>query len=95
LPPFSIPSIQQWLREGNLAKLDQLVMSGCGDLLLDKRSTNPDAHLFLHELPTLLETIESIHRAIKEGRIESVKQLMTSKRLVCSRFTFSSESREL
>lgn len=42
------------MREGNLAKLDQLVLSGCGDLLLDKDSKNPEASAFLAELPTLL-----------------------------------------
>ena len=47
-------SIQQWLREGNLGKLDQLVLSGCGDLLLEKKSTNPDTQIFLQELPPLL-----------------------------------------
>lgn len=47
-------SIQQWVREGNLAKLDQLVLSGCGDLLLDKKSNNTETGLFLQELPNLL-----------------------------------------
>ena len=47
-------SIQQWLREGNLGKLDQLVLSGCGDLLVDKTSNHPDTQIFLKELPALL-----------------------------------------
>jgi hypothetical protein len=34
--------------------LDQLVLSGCGDLLLEKKSNNADASGFLGELPTLL-----------------------------------------
>lgn len=65
-----------------MAKLDQLVMSGCGDLLLDKKcAVNPEAQLFMRELPNLLSTIEQIHRAIKESRLDTLKQLMTSKRL--------------
>jgi len=57
-------------------------MSGCGDLVLDKKSNNPEAQIFLKELPSLLSNIDSIHRAIREGRIESIKQLITNKRLV-------------
>jgi hypothetical protein len=70
-----------------LAKLDQLVMSGCADLLMEKKSSNPDAQLFLRELPELIGTIEQIHRAVKEGRLEIVKQLMTTKRLVSGKCT--------
>jgi len=78
-------SIQQWLREGQLGKLDQLVLSGCGDLLLDKKSMNPEAGIFLQELPNLLNAIDAIHKAIKEGQLDSVKGLMKSKRLALAR----------
>uniref|UniRef100_A0A183BUL8 ANK_REP_REGION domain-containing protein n=1 Tax=Globodera pallida TaxID=36090 RepID=A0A183BUL8_GLOPA len=78
-------NIQQWLREGNLAKLDQLVLSGCGDLLLDKKTANPEAHLFLKELSNLLKTIDAIHKAVKEGQLIPMKGLMTGKRLALAR----------
>lgn len=73
------------MREGNLGKLDQLVLSGCGDLLLGKKSNNPDTTIFLQELPQLLKTIESIHRAVRDGEAEGVKRFMTSKRLALAR----------
>jgi len=78
-------NIQQWLREGNLGKLDQLVLSGCGDLLLDKKTNNPDTSIFLQELPHLLKTIDSIHKSIKDGDLETIKKLMNSKRLALAR----------
>uniref|UniRef100_A0A1I8BXT1 ANK_REP_REGION domain-containing protein n=1 Tax=Meloidogyne hapla TaxID=6305 RepID=A0A1I8BXT1_MELHA len=84
-PSYLETNIQQWLREGNLAKLDQLVMSGCGDLVLDKKSNNPEAQIFLKELPSLLSNIDSIHREIREGGIETIKQLITNKRLALAR----------
>ncbi|KAL3089107.1 hypothetical protein niasHT_023571 [Heterodera trifolii] len=84
-PSYLESNIQQWLREGNLAKLDQLVLSGCGDLLLDKKSSNSAAHVFLNELPNLLNTIDSIHKAVKDGQLELVKGMMTGKRLALAR----------
>ncbi|KAI6240921.1 Ankyrin repeat and Ankyrin repeat-containing domain-containing protein [Aphelenchoides fujianensis] len=84
-PSYLETNIQQWLREGNLAKLDQLVLSGCGDLLLDKKTNNPEATTFVTELPNLLNTIEKIHRAIKEGDAETVRENMTTKRLALAR----------
>uniref|UniRef100_A0A914GVW4 Uncharacterized protein n=1 Tax=Globodera rostochiensis TaxID=31243 RepID=A0A914GVW4_GLORO len=84
-PSYLESNIQQWLREGNLAKLDQLVLSGCGDLLLDKKTANPEAHLFLKELSNLLKTIDAIHKAVKEGQLVPMKGLMTGKRLALAR----------
>ncbi|KAI6235408.1 Ankyrin repeat and Ankyrin repeat-containing domain-containing protein [Aphelenchoides besseyi] len=84
-PSYLETNIQQWLREGNLAKLDQLVLSGCGDLLLEKKTNNTEASTFVTELPNLLTTIERIHRATKEGDAETVRQLMTTKRLALAR----------
>uniref|UniRef100_A0A914CE44 Uncharacterized protein n=1 Tax=Acrobeloides nanus TaxID=290746 RepID=A0A914CE44_9BILA len=84
-PSYLESNIQQWAREGNLAKLDQLVLSGCGDLLLDKKSNNADTVMFLDELPNLLNTIENIHKAIRDGNLEQIKMLMTTKRLGLAR----------
>lgn len=57
-PSYLETNIQQWLREGNLAKLDQLVMSGCADLLLDKKPTNQEAANFIADLPSLLVSVK-------------------------------------
>lgn len=76
--------------------MDQLVLSGCGDLLLDKKSTNPDTTIFLKELPNLLvffkiiliflkEIIDKIHQNIKDGNLTAVRNLITSKRLALAR----------
>uniref|UniRef100_A0A1I7SUJ5 ANK_REP_REGION domain-containing protein n=2 Tax=Bursaphelenchus xylophilus TaxID=6326 RepID=A0A1I7SUJ5_BURXY len=84
-PSYLETNIQQWMREGNLAKLDQLVLSGCGDLLIDKKANNSDAMAFVNELPGLLDTISQIHKAIKDGDIGTVRRLMTTKRLALAR----------
>ncbi|KJH52509.1 ankyrin repeat protein [Dictyocaulus viviparus] len=87
-PSYLESSIQQWLRDGQLAKLEQLVLSGCGDLLEHRTTTNPETATFLDNLPEYMSKIENIHRAIKEGDLEKVKTLMTSKKLATARDRF-------
>jgi hypothetical protein len=66
-PSYLQSSIGQWLREvcatpairvmcaqGSVGKLEQLVLSGCGDMLLGKTSTNVDCNEFLAKLPDYL-----------------------------------------
>lgn len=66
---------------------------------MDKKSANSDTQAFLKELPSLLvclffnklkttiiqETIDGIHRSIREGNAAKVKQLITTKRLALAR----------
>lgn len=53
-PSYLDTSIQQWLREGNVGKLEQLTLSGCGDLLLGRLATHPEAADFLFSLDELM-----------------------------------------
>ncbi|CAJ0580803.1 unnamed protein product, partial [Mesorhabditis spiculigera] len=87
-PSYLESSIQQWLRDGQIAKLEQLVLSGCGDLLQNRSSANADTGVFLDQLPEYLEKIDGIHKAIREGEIERVKELMTTKKLAIARDRF-------
>ncbi|CAI5445216.1 unnamed protein product [Caenorhabditis angaria] len=87
-PSYLESSIQQWLRDGQVAKLEQLVLSGCGDLLQNRTSSHPDAQSFLDNLPDYTEKIEGIHKAIKEGNLDKVKELMKSKKLAIARDRF-------
>ncbi|VDK57088.1 unnamed protein product [Anisakis simplex] len=84
-PSYLESSMQQWVREGNVAKLEQLVLSGCGDLLRNRTSHNPEAAAFLENIDTYLEQIEAVHRAIKEGDLNKVKQAIVSKKLALAR----------
>ncbi|VDM64064.1 unnamed protein product [Angiostrongylus costaricensis] len=84
-PSYLESSIQQWMRDGQLAKLEQLVLSGCGDLLQNRTTTNTETANFLEVLPEYMGKIESIHCAIKEGDLDKVKTLMTSKKLATAR----------
>uniref|UniRef100_A0A915BIP8 ANK_REP_REGION domain-containing protein n=3 Tax=Parascaris univalens TaxID=6257 RepID=A0A915BIP8_PARUN len=84
-PSYLESSMQQWIREGNVSKLEQLVLSGCGDLLQNRTSSNPESSAFLEHLDTYLAEIKAVHKAVKEGNLELVKQLMVSKKLALAR----------
>ncbi|VDP21832.1 unnamed protein product [Soboliphyme baturini] len=47
-----------WLRDGCLAKLEQLILSGCGDLLTGRQSSNPLSQKFLQEVPQYLVILQ-------------------------------------
>uniref|UniRef100_A0A8R1HMB2 ANK_REP_REGION domain-containing protein n=1 Tax=Caenorhabditis japonica TaxID=281687 RepID=A0A8R1HMB2_CAEJA len=87
-PSYLESSIQQWLRDGQLAKLEQLVLSGCGDLLQNRTSSHTDTQAFLDSLPEYTKKIDGIHRAIKEGNLDRVKELMKTKKLAIARDRF-------
>lgn len=53
-PSYLDTSIQQWLREGNIGKLEQLTLSGCGDLLIGRVATHSEAAEFLTNLDELM-----------------------------------------
>ncbi|TKR64477.1 hypothetical protein L596_025002 [Steinernema carpocapsae] len=84
-PSYLESNIQQWLREGQIAKLEQLILSGCGDLLIGKTTTNPDAQVFIENLDQYLNQIDNIHKAIREGDLSKVKELMSTKKLALAR----------
>lgn len=84
-PSYLESSIQQWLREGNVQKLDQLVLSGCGDLLQDRTSSNGDAQKFLDELPPYLDRVGLLHKSVREGDLKTLKQILETKKMALAR----------
>ncbi|GMS90395.1 hypothetical protein PENTCL1PPCAC_12570, partial [Pristionchus entomophagus] len=84
-PSYLESSIQQWIRDGMIAKLEQLVLSGCGDMLHGRTSTNAETATFLETMPDVMSKIENIHRAIRDGDLPKVKESMTSKKLAIAR----------
>ncbi|VDM23545.1 unnamed protein product [Wuchereria bancrofti] len=47
-------NIRQWLHDGNISKLEQLVLSGCGDLLFGHTTSNSNSNIFLNHLNAYL-----------------------------------------
>ncbi|VIO90375.1 Uncharacterized protein BM_BM11608 [Brugia malayi] len=78
-------NIRQWLHDGNISKLEQLVLSGCGDLLFGHTTSNSNSNIFLNQLNTYLDEIDEIHKAIKRSDLKRVKELINSKKLAIAR----------
>ncbi|EFO20957.2 hypothetical protein LOAG_07532 [Loa loa] len=81
-------NIRQWLQDGNINKLEQLVLSGCGDLLFGHTTNNSNSNLFLDHLNNYLDEIDEIHKTIKKGDLKHVKELISSKKLAIARNQF-------
>uniref|UniRef100_A0A915IV32 Uncharacterized protein n=1 Tax=Romanomermis culicivorax TaxID=13658 RepID=A0A915IV32_ROMCU len=79
--------IVDWLRAGNLGKLEELVLSGYGDLLLGKVAQVEDKEVlnFLEILPQYQAKIQAIHRSIEHGNLQKVKSLLDRKKLALAR----------
>ncbi|VDO65580.1 unnamed protein product [Onchocerca flexuosa] len=58
-PSYLKSNIRRWLRDGNIGKLEQLVLSGCGDLLSGHTVNNSDSKNFLGYLNNYLVIIAS------------------------------------
>ncbi|KAM3724074.1 Serine/threonine-protein phosphatase 6 regulatory ankyrin repeat subunit [Dirofilaria immitis] len=81
-------NIRQWLHDGNIGKLEQLVLSGCGDLLVGHTINNSNSKIFLDYLNDYLDEIDEIHKAIRKGDLKHLKELFTSKKLAIARNRF-------
>ncbi|VDL76467.1 unnamed protein product [Nippostrongylus brasiliensis] len=67
-PSYLESSIQQWLRDGQLPKLEQLVLSGCGDLLQNRNATNPETATFLENLPEYMGKLRWVRDRLQNKR---------------------------
>ncbi|VDN06231.1 unnamed protein product, partial [Thelazia callipaeda] len=84
-PSYLESVVRQWIQDGNVSKLELLVLSGCGDLLLGHSTNNPISKAFLEKLSNYLEQIKEIHKAIRKGELEKVKELLSVKKLALAR----------
>ncbi|XP_022254486.1 uncharacterized protein LOC106469361 [Limulus polyphemus] len=77
--------IEQWIQEGEMMRLEHVIIAGKGDRLIGKTSDNKDIQEFLDNVPTYMANIQAIHEAVVQGKLADVKQLLTRKRFALSR----------
>ncbi|XP_023215498.1 serine/threonine-protein phosphatase 6 regulatory ankyrin repeat subunit B-like isoform X2 [Centruroides sculpturatus] len=77
--------IQEIIDEGNLEKLEELVLQGKGDKLFGETSANKLVQDFLDKVPSYMERIQSIHKAVVRGNLRDVKSLLDRKNLAITR----------
>ncbi|XP_059474842.1 uncharacterized protein LOC132196306 [Neocloeon triangulifer] len=80
-PPRAVPALKpealrQWLKEGDVERLRQLVTDGQGHRLLGERPPVPAARGFLRTLPSLMARQEEVHIAAEDGKANEVAAML-------------------
>ncbi|XP_021940111.1 uncharacterized protein LOC110839862 isoform X3 [Zootermopsis nevadensis] len=76
--------IRQWLRSGDLEKLESVVLEGQGHKLVGEYSPDPKVRAYIKTVPTLMAKIEMLHEAATKdqlGDMETMLQEEKSKRM--------------
>lgn len=80
--------IKHWLEDGDLLRLEHVVIAGQGDRLLSVKSDNKHVQEFLAMIPAYLEKIKNVHRVVSHGDMEQVQKILTRKRFALCRNQF-------
>ena len=86
--------IDQWLEQGDLIRLEHVVIAGQGHRLIARiHSIHNNKYLkqvndFLQLVPTYMQKIKSIHETVIRGHLTEVKNCLTRKRFALSRDQF-------
>lgn len=77
--------IDVWIKEGDLLRLEHVVIAGQGDRLLNRTSEDKQVQEFLGLVPAYMERIRTVHEAVVSGNMVQVRQVLTRKRFALSR----------
>ncbi|CAN7996834.1 unnamed protein product [Ixodes hexagonus] len=77
--------IELWIKDGDLLRLEHVVIAGQGERLLNKTSEDKQVQEFLSLVPAYMERIRSVHEAVVRGNLPEVRQVLTRKRFALSR----------
>uniref|UniRef100_A0A0K8SQB4 Uncharacterized protein n=3 Tax=Lygus hesperus TaxID=30085 RepID=A0A0K8SQB4_LYGHE len=81
-PPTVVPVhpsvVRQWLRGGEINRLQEIVLKGQGSSLVGEYSPDSKARAFINALPRILKKIEELHAAARIGNIETVDTILKS-----------------
>ncbi|XP_064456948.1 uncharacterized protein LOC135367588 [Ornithodoros turicata] len=77
--------IDLWIKEGDLLRLEHVVIAGQGERLRNKTSDDKQVQEFLSLVPTYMDKIKGVHDTVVRGNLDEVKQVLTRKRFALSR----------
>ncbi|CAM1307574.1 Uncharacterised protein g4637 [Pycnogonum litorale] len=75
-PIVTKAGLRQLIRAGDKDKLEQIVLYGYGNKLLGEGANDTNMVDFLENVPSLLEKINALHRAVVRGKLEDVMEIM-------------------
>ncbi|KAI1292899.1 Serine/threonine-protein phosphatase 6 regulatory ankyrin repeat subunit B [Halotydeus destructor] len=78
--------IDVWIREGDLMRLEHVVIAGQGERLIGKQCPEQqNVQDFLNLVPAYIEKIRTVHESVVSGNFKQVRQVLTRKRFALSR----------
>ncbi|KHN83699.1 putative PPE family protein PPE24 [Toxocara canis] len=77
--------VERWLAEGDVQKLEQVMLDGRVHLLIDKKTVNLASDEFLRGVPQYQAKIDAIHKAVEDGDVRRVKSLIDRPQLATAR----------
>lgn len=80
--------IKHWLEEGDLLRLEHVVIAGQGDRLLSVKSEDKQVQDFLALVPAYMDKIKAVHTAVAHGNTAEVQKILTRKRFALCRDQF-------
>lgn len=80
--------INTWLEDGDLLRLEHVVIAGQGERLLKVSTGEKQVQDFLQLVPVYMEKIKNVHKAVSFGNIADVQKILTRKRFALCRDQF-------
>ncbi|XP_074595598.1 uncharacterized protein LOC141850780 [Brevipalpus obovatus] len=77
--------IDRWLEDGDLLRLEHVVIAGQGERLIGRTSSNESVQDFLNLVPVYMSKIGKVHETVVKGNLNEVRQVLTRKRFALSR----------
>lgn len=77
--------IEHWIKEGDLLRLEHVVLAGQGDRLIERTSEDKQVQDFLDLVPIYMAKIRAVHEAVAKGLLREVRSVLTRKRFALSR----------
>ncbi|KAJ9584111.1 hypothetical protein L9F63_021547, partial [Diploptera punctata] len=68
--------IRQWLRSGDMEKLESVVLEGQGHKLVGEYSPDPKVRAYLKTVPALMAKMEMLHEAVVRGSLNDIETLL-------------------
>ncbi|KAI5711045.1 hypothetical protein M8J75_013608 [Diaphorina citri] len=68
--------MRQWLRLGQISKLEQILFHGQGHKLLTEHSSNPRTLRFLKAVPQYMAKINKVHEIVTKGDLKELQNLL-------------------
>ncbi|XP_065200191.1 uncharacterized protein LOC135831544 isoform X2 [Planococcus citri] len=77
--------VKQIMQQKNFDEIGNFILQGCGEFLLNEKSSYPEIQEFINNLPIYLKKIELIHHCCEIGNLEELQKYLDRRKLAVVR----------